>query len=412
MLSITADKVSERIFYVSTRFLHSVHKKLIILEYYYIAMNLLLSAVIILSAMPILVYSLYIAAIILLKEQPSKKIIIYHDISVIIPTYNESEVIDHRIKDLKDINYPTEKIYAIVVDDQSSDDTVELAKKAFEKYGMSGKVIVKEQRTGTNASVNLGVLKAKTDIVVTTDADVTFETDALNHAIGRLLSDEKIGAVCGELEPIVKQDSFTTSSEKAYRTVYGKMCTWESNIHSTYCFNGPLIVLRKKAFSPIPENYGASDASMALKIIRNGYRCVYEPSAKFYEYITGDLGQQKRQKLRRSARLLEATIYNVDLVSPKYGKFGLFVFPLRILMFFVVPVAFFTSVVMWSLLFAQISLLYGIGVWIVFLIALVSGSWHSNLVSSFIWHQIYLILSMKRMFRGMHIWKAVEREKV
>ncbi|WP_407357222.1 glycosyltransferase [Methanolobus sp. WCC5] len=375
-------------------------------------MNFLLISTLLITAIPILVYSLYIAAVLLRKSPSLKNIKNYSNISVIIPTYNESEVIDHRIKNLKDINYPTDKIHAIVVDDQSSDDTVQLTKSAFQKYAISGEVIVKEKRTGTNASVNLGVSKAKTDIVVTTDADVTFEDNALNYAIGRLLSDEKIGAVCGELEPIVKKNSFTTSSEKAYRTVYGKICTWESNIHSTYCFNGPLIVLRKKAFSPIPETHGASDAGMALRIIRNGYRCFYEPNAKFYEYITGDFSQQRRQKLRRSARLLEATIYNMDLISPKYGKFGLFVFPLRILMFFVVPVAFFTSVILWSYLLAQINLVYGIGVLIAFFLALISGNWHSNLVSSFIWHQIYLLLSMKRMFRGMHVWKAIERKKV
>jgi cellulose synthase/poly-beta-1,6-N-acetylglucosamine synthase-like glycosyltransferase len=226
------------------------------------------------------------------------------------------------------------------------------------------------------------------------------------------MSDEKIGAVCGELEPIVKEKSFTTSSEKAYRSVYGKICTWESNIYSTYCFNGPLIVLKKEAFSPIPETHGASDAGMALRIIRNGYRCVYESSAKFYEYITGNLGQQRRQKLRRSARLLEATIYNIDLISPKYGKFGIFVLPLRILMFFVVPITFFTSIILWSYLLSQVNVLYGVLVWIFFFLALLSGNWRANLISSFIWHQIYLLVSMTRMFRGMHIWKAVEREKV
>lgn len=90
----------------------------------------------------------------------------------------------------------------------------------------------------------------------------------------------------------VPQISFTTSSEKAYRSVYGKMCTWESNnIHSTYFFNGPLPVLKKKAFQHIPETRGASDAGMALRIIHNGYRCVYEASAKFYAYITDDLEQ-------------------------------------------------------------------------------------------------------------------------
>lgn len=375
-------------------------------------MNILLMLTLLITAIPIFIYSLYLAAVKLTRDPNPIKIDFYPDISVVIPTYNESEVIDHRIKNLKEMNYPTENIHAIIVDDQSSDNTVELANEAFKKYGVSGEIIVKEKRTGTNASVNLGVSKAKTDIVVTTDADVTFEDNALNYAIGRLLNDDQIGAVCGELEPIVKEKSFTTSSEKAYRSVYGKMCTWESNIHSTYCFNGPLIALKKKAFSPIPETHGASDAGMALRIIHNGYRCIYEANARFYEYITGDLSQQRRQKLRRSARLLEATIYNIELISPKYGKFGMFVFPLRFLMFLIAPAAFFTSVILWSYILAQINLLYGILAWIAFFLALLSGNARSNLVSSFIWHQAYLLVSLTRMFRGMHVWKAVEREKV
>ena len=373
---------------------------------------LLLPLTLIITAIPLSVYLIYILAVLLTKEPTSEPLKTFPELSVIIPTYNESEVIDHRIKNLKDINYPTEYIHAIVVDDQSTDNTVELAKEAFNKYGISGEVIVKDARTGTNASVNLGISKAGTDIIVTTDADVVFEDDALNHAISTLLSDERTGAVCGELEPVVMENSFTTRSEQAYRSVYGKMCTWESNIHSTYCFNGPLIVLKKRAFSSIPKTHGASDAGMALRIIRNGYRCMYDASAKFYEYITEDMKQQRRQKLRRSARLLEATLYNIDLISPKFGMFGLFVYPLRILMFFIVPAAFFMSVIMWSYLLGQVNVVYGLAVWIVFTLALLSGKWRANLISSFIWHQMYLLVSLKYMFKGMHMWKAVEREKV
>ncbi|APH38530.1 glycosyltransferase [Methanohalophilus halophilus] len=375
-------------------------------------MNSLLIAAVLFTLIPLITYLIYILAIL----KPSNSKIHAPDtqppITVVIPTYNESEVIEHRIKNLKDIDYPTENIHAIIVDDQSTDNTVELANKAFQKYSISGEVIVKEKRTGTNASVNLGVGKASTDFVVTTDADVTFEPDAVNNALGRLLSDEKIGAVCGELEPIARKDSFTTHSEKAYRDVYGRMCSWESGLHSTYCFNGPLIMLRKKAFSPIPETKGASDAGMALRIIRNGYRCLYESSARFYEYITSDMDQQRRQKLRRSARLQEATLHNLGLVSPKYGKFGLFVLPLRFVMFFIAPVSFFLAVVLWSIVLGNINLLWGTGVWILFGLALLSGQWRSNLISSFIWHQIYLLVSLVYMFKGVHIWQAIERKKV
>jgi len=273
-------------------------------------------------------------------------------------------------------------------------------------------VIIKQKRSGTNASINLGIEKARTDIIVTTDADVIFEKDALKNALGVLLSDERIGAVCGELEPIIDEKTFTTRSEKAYRSVYGKMCTWESKIYSTYCFNGPLIVLQKKAFLPIPEKYGASDAGMALNIIRNGYRCIYVSSAKFNEYISKHLEEQRRQKLRRSSRLIEATLYNIDLISFKYGKFGTFIFPLRVLMFIFVPTLFFISIILWSYIMGEINILYGLMVWVGLFFALLTGMWSSNIISSFIWHQVYLLFSLAYLFKGMHMWRSVDREKV
>ena len=375
-------------------------------------MTFIIYLTILTSLIPISVYLIYIIAALPSKSIPPQPMNSPPNISIVIPTYNESKVIEHRIKNLKNINYPSKNIHVIVVDDQSTDDTIELAKKAFKTYDISGEVIIKQKRSGTNASINLGIEKARTDIIVTTDADVIFEKDALKNAIGMLLSDEKIGAVCGELEPIIDEKTFTTRSEKAYRSVYGKMCTWESKIYSTYCFNGPLIVLRKKAFSPIPEKYGASDAGMALNIIRNGYRCIYVSSAKFHEYISKYLEEQRRQKLRRSSRLIEATLYNIDMISFKYGRFGTFIFPLRMLMFVFVPALFFISIILWSYILGEINILYGLMVWAGLFIALLTGMGSSNIISSFIWHQIYLLLSLVYLFRGMHMWKSVGREKV
>ena len=62
---------------------------------------------------------------------------------------------------------------------------------------------------------------------MTTDADVFFEPDALSYLIGRLLSNEKIAAVTGELRPLMNTNS-TTILEGVYRSFYGRMCDWES----------------------------------------------------------------------------------------------------------------------------------------------------------------------------------------
>lgn len=171
-------------------------------------------------------------------------------------------------------------------------------------------------------------------------------------------------------------------------------------------------MLKKKAFSPISEKYGASDAGMALNIIRNGYRCLYVSSAKFSEYIAVDIKQQRRQKIRRSARLLEATISNLDLISPKYGKFGLVVLPLRTIMFLIAPTSLFVSLVLWFYVLLSFDLFYGLAFCMAFLLLLLSGCIKQNIISSFIWHQIYLSTGLLYAFKGAGTWKAITRIKI
>jgi len=367
---------------------------------------------IIMGLIPVVIYTIYLMAVLLVKDFEIRQPDMLPTISVVIPAYNEAEVIEHRIQNLSQLDYPAELIDVIVVDDCSEDDTVSKAQNAFDMYDLKGQVIKKEKRTGTNVSVNMGVAASQNDIVVTTDADVVFEKSAIKNALGVLLNDDSIGAVCGELRPMITDKTFTTNSEVAYRSVYGKMCTWESRIHSTNFFKGPLIVLKKKAFTPIPDRYGASDAGMALNIIRNGYRCLYVSAARFSEYIAVDIRQQKRQKLRRAARLLEATISNIDLISPKYGKFGMIVLPLRAMMFIVAPTAMFVSLVLWFYVLMSFNPIYGLLLAGTFLVLLLSGYIRQNIISSFIWHQIYLLIGLLYAFKGAGTWKAIKRVKI
>lgn len=367
---------------------------------------------IIIGLIPVVIYTIYLMAVLLVKDFETTQPNMLPSISVVIPAYNEAKIIEHRIENLSQLDYPAELIDVIVVDDCSEDNTVSIAQNAFDMYDLKGQVIKKEKRSGTNISVNMGVVASKNDIVVTTDADVIFEKSAIKNALGVLINDDSIGAVCGELTPMITDKTFTTNSEVAYRSVYGKMCTWESRIHSTYCFNGPLIVLKKKAFTPIPDRYGASDAGMALNIIRNGYRCLYVSDARFSEYIAVDIKQQKRQKLRRAARLLEATIFNIDLISPKYGKFGMIVLPLRAIMFIVAPNAMFVSLLLWSYILMSLNPIYGLFLAGTFLIFLLSGYASQNIISSFIWHQMYLSVGLLYAFKGTGTWKAIKRVKI
>jgi len=271
------------------------------------------------------------------------------------------------------------------------------------------------------------------EIVITTDADVILEDQALKRIVAVLQNDERIGAACGELVPLIDASSLSTGVEKPYRQIFGKICSWESALHSTFCFNGPLIALRKQAYSPMdPHNgplialrkqayspmdphRGASDANMALSAIRNGYQAKYISSAKFFEWIPTSLSQQRRQKVRRAARLLESTwSARHMLLSRKLGKFGSIVLPLRMAMFFLVPSLCGISILCLGLLgffwlSASAGMVWG-GLYLLSLagVAALGAIWN-NFLTSFLWHQYYLLAGLVSMVKPMYIWESVDR---
>ncbi len=371
---------------------------------------LLFPLTLITTAIPLAVYLIYILAAITSKPIPPKPLQQLPNISIVIPAYNEETVLEDRINNLAEV-YPKDKMEIIVSNDGSLDDTEEIAKNTLQKHSLNGKVIT-HPRSGVNKAINRGINESSHEIVVITGADGLFDKDTIPHLLSVLLSSDDIGAVSGDLIPVAKGDTVFSKSETAYRSMYGRICTWESNVHSTYCFNGPVVAFKKSTSSTLNTRRGADDASMALSVIRKGYKCKYVPTAKFYEYVPDKFNEQRRQKIRRATRLLEATFVNRDVLSVKYGKFGTFIFPLRILMFFVVPSAFFLSLLLWTILLASMNVLYGVGLVAIVIALVLAGSIYTNVISSFIIYQGYLFFGLFNMLRDVHVWEPTERVKI
>ncbi len=138
--------------------------------------------------------------------------------------------------------------------------------------------ITYHSRSGVNKAINCGINESSNEIVVITGAHGLFDKDTIPHLLSVLLSSDDIGAVSGDLNPVAKGDTVFSKSEAAYCSMYGRICTWESNVHSIYCFNGPVVAFKKSASSTLNTRRGADDASMALSVIRKGYKCKYVPT--------------------------------------------------------------------------------------------------------------------------------------
>ncbi len=358
---------------------------------------------------PIIIYTIYTFGAFLSKDHTDilstskARLKNFPSISIVIPTHNEAPIITDRIANLIE-SYPPEKMEIIISDDGSTDQTPTIANHYLADHNITGKVIT-QKRQGPNKAINHGILYTSHEIIVITGADGLFDKTTIPALLTTLLSSHKIGAVTGDLIPITKKSTIFSNSEKSYRSIYGKMCTFESNIHSTYCFNGPVVAFKKSCAPPLNTRRGADDASLALSIVRNGYQTKYVPSAKFYEYAPSSFTEQRRQKIRRATRLIEATLFNLP---KKINLFSLIIYPLRFTMFIIAPTLFLLSMLLWAIYFFTISPIFGF----MFLFVITGLTLMKGIISTFIIYQFYLFIGLFNIFRDVHTWEPTERVKI
>jgi len=107
-------------------------------------------------------------------------------LSVIIPAYNEERTIEELIKRVAQVLLlqSIEK-EIIVVDDKSSDKTLEILKQIQPKYNLILAEHFKNQ--GKGAAIRTGVKKATGDFVIIQDADLEYDPNDYNKLIEPLL---------------------------------------------------------------------------------------------------------------------------------------------------------------------------------------------------------------------------------
>lgn len=133
----------------------------------------------------------------------------YPPVSIIVPAYNEEECIGASIQALQQTDYPDKKKEIIVVDDGSTDDTYQEAKKQADE----SVTILQKPNGGKYTALNHGLEYVSGEIIVTVDADSLLETDTLKTVAGVFQEDQTVGAVAGNLT-VANQDSFITKLQE------------------------------------------------------------------------------------------------------------------------------------------------------------------------------------------------------
>lgn len=128
-------------------------------------------------------------------------------ISVIVPTYNEEEVILDCLESLTKQTFKDFEI--IVVDDGSTDSTLEKLK---------GVKVFHQNHLGAGAARNLGAKHAKGEILVFVDADMTFDRNFLKMLIKPILQ--------GRTKGTFSKDEYVSNWNNIWSKCYNKNEGW------------------------------------------------------------------------------------------------------------------------------------------------------------------------------------------
>jgi cellulose synthase/poly-beta-1,6-N-acetylglucosamine synthase-like glycosyltransferase len=333
----------------------------------------------------------------------------FPNVSILVPAYNEEAVIFKKLQNVAALNYPREKIEVLIIDDCSTDGTRKVAEKALKRLGLQGTVLTNKKRMGPGACYNKGFEQAKHDLMLMTDADVTIEKDALKSGVKVLMRLEHVGGVTAKTGILSDKSSVATRLERTYRKFWDSSLTAESALYSTFPGGCAYTLLRKHLFTPISVNKGSNDGNISLSMVKKGFRYIYVPQIVFYETISQRLTEQRRQKVRRSIRLIQSTLMNKDILfNIRYHEFGKIIFPLRFAILLICPLLIFVGLLLVLVVAFYFSHILSILMICVFFLYLFLGMKTNvsalNTPASFLVHQAYLLLGLIFSWRRTNIW--------
>lgn len=216
-------------------------------------------------------------------------------VTVMISAYNEAAVLEAKLDNTLAIDYPRELFTVVVVSDASDDGTDEIVQR---RAALDPRVSLyrQEERRGKTAGLNRGIEFAHGEVVVFSDANAMYETNAIRELVAPLV-DPAIGYVVGAAHYSDSEDGESQASEGLYWRYELALKELESGFGSVVGGDGAIYAIRRELFWPLRED-DINDFVNPLQIIAAGKRGVFNPRARAYEESADSFAKEFRRKRR------------------------------------------------------------------------------------------------------------------
>jgi cellulose synthase/poly-beta-1,6-N-acetylglucosamine synthase-like glycosyltransferase len=213
-------------------------------------------------------------------------------VDVLVSAFDEETSIGPRVENLLAQHYPGSFAVSIGCDgchDRTAD-------RARESGG--GRVSISEfaVRRGKAAVINDLVGRSTSEILVFTDANSSFDPDAVTRLVERF-ADPAVGAVCGRLE-LEPADGAGFSPETEFWDRETRLKEAEGRLGICLGANGAIYAARRELVRPLPEDTALDDFLIPARIAASGYRVEFAGDSIARERFSRDVATEASRRLR------------------------------------------------------------------------------------------------------------------
>lgn len=229
-------------------------------------------------------------------------------VTIVIPCMNEERGIQQTLRKSFEADYPRALLEVIVINDGSTDTTLEKILEVKREFPELVVVDWKENR-GKRHGMAEGFRRAQGEIVIQLDSDSYIEPGDI-HKFVEPFRNPEIGALSAHTDPSNRDYNWITKMQAAYYFLSFRILkAAESTYYTVFCCSGCASAYRRSVVVPIldaflketflgkPITWG-DDRALTNWVIRLGYQTLYCSNIQAYTEVPTTLKQFIKQQVR------------------------------------------------------------------------------------------------------------------
>jgi len=248
-------------------------------------------------------------------------------VAVLIPAYNEETVIVRTIRSVLNSDYANLRV--IVIDDGSTDNTLEVTRAAYpDEIAAQRLMVLTKPNAGKAVALNFGLEHVEEEIYVGIDADTVIASDAVRQLVFHF-ADPRVGAVAGNAKVGNKVNLWTQWQALEYITSQNFERRALDLFNVVTVVPGAIGAWRTEAVRKgggYPINTVAEDADLTMNLLEQTYKVIYEDRALAFTEAPVNARGLMRQRFRWSFGTLQAVFKHKQAFRTNRAM-GLFALP-------------------------------------------------------------------------------------